>query len=84
MRRHRGWVAIDPKPVVGERAFDLVAFARNEPDPALLRRLALAVGVDPGRALGWAVAHALAWGYEEDGAWIAEMVEAARGLSFRA
>jgi streptomycin 6-kinase len=70
-----------PKPLVGERGFDLVAPARNDPDPALLRRLALAAGVDPERARGWAVAHALAWGYEQDGRWLPEMVAAARRLS---
>jgi streptomycin 6-kinase len=75
------WVAIDPKPVVGERAFDLVALARNHPDPELLRRLAFAAGVDPERARGWALAHALAWGCEPDGRWIPEQVAAARSLS---
>jgi streptomycin 6-kinase len=75
-----GWLVIDPKPLVGERAFDLVALARNDPDPRLLRRLALAAGADPERARGWALAHALAWGYEQDGRWLAEMVSAARSL----
>ena len=58
------WLVIDPKPLAGERAFDLVALARNIPDRALVRRVAHAAGVDPERALGWAQAHALAWGYE--------------------
>jgi streptomycin 6-kinase len=75
------WLVIDPKPLVGERAFDLVALARNNPDPAFLRRIAIAARVDPDRAHGWAIAHALAWGYEEDGRWIPEMVAAARSLS---
>jgi hypothetical protein len=40
-----------------------------------------AAGVDPERARGWAVAHALAWGCEQDGRWLPEMVAAARRLS---
>jgi streptomycin 6-kinase len=75
------WLVIDPKPLVGERAFDLVALARNLPDPALVRRVARATGVDPERALGWAQAHALAWGYEPGDRWIPWMVSVARRLS---
>jgi streptomycin 6-kinase len=77
------WLVIDPKPLAGERAFDLVALARNIPDRALVRRVALAAGVDPERALGWAQAHALAWGYEPGDRWIPWMVEVARSLSRR-
>jgi streptomycin 6-kinase len=75
------WLVIDPKPLAGERAFDLVALARNIPDRALVRRAAVAAGVDPERALGWAQAHALAWGYEPGDRWIPWMVTAARRLS---
>jgi streptomycin 6-kinase len=75
------WLVIDPKPLVGERAFDLVAIARNRPDRELLARLARATGVDPERARGWALAHALAWGREADGRWLPAMVAAARSLS---
>jgi streptomycin 6-kinase len=75
------WLLIDPKPLAGERAFDLVALARNIPDRALVRRVARAAGVDPERALGWAEAHALAWGHEPGDRWIPWMVEVARRLS---
>jgi streptomycin 6-kinase len=75
------WLVIDPKPLVGERAFDLVALARNRPDRAYLHRLALATGIDPERARGWALAHALAWGCEPGDRWIPEQVAAARSLS---
>jgi streptomycin 6-kinase len=74
------WLVIDPKPLAGERAFDLVALARNRPDPAFLRRLALATGVDPERARGWALAHALAWGCQ-GGRWLPGQVAAAAALS---
>jgi streptomycin 6-kinase len=75
------WLVIDPKPLVGERAFDLVALARNMPDRALVRRAARAAGVDPERVLRWAQAHALAWGREPGDRWIPWMVTAARRLS---
>ncbi len=75
------WLAIDPKPIAGERAFDLVVLARNRPDRAFVRRMALAAGVDPERALGWALAHALAWGYEPGDRWIPSHVAAAEALS---
>ncbi len=72
------WLAIDPKPLVGEREFDLASLLRDrrrellrDPDPAerVRRRLdhvTTALGVDRERARGWGVAHALAWGlYDE-------------------
>jgi streptomycin 6-kinase len=70
------WLAIDPKPLVGEPAFDLASLLRDRRpellrDPAPLRRvrrrldlLAAATGLDRERVRGWAVAHALAWGIE--------------------
>jgi streptomycin 6-kinase len=77
------WLVIDPKPLVGERAFDLVALARNIPDRELVRRIARAAGVDAERALAWAQAHALAWGYEPGDRWAPWMVGVARSLSRR-
>jgi streptomycin 6-kinase len=68
------WLAIDPKPLVGERAFDLASALRDRrqsllrrPDPArtLARRLdgfVADLGVDRARARGWGIVHALAWG----------------------
>ncbi|WP_062517402.1 aminoglycoside phosphotransferase family protein [Demequina gelatinilytica] len=73
------WVAIDPKPLVGERAFDLASSLRDrrptlleaaDPLAVVARRLDLYVdhlGVDRERARGWGIVHALAWGLTEDG-----------------
>jgi streptomycin 6-kinase len=72
-----GWRIIDPKPLVGERAFDLGCLIRDDPDavladprPAarLARRvdvLCEAVGVDRDRALGWAVGYGLELGLDD-------------------
>jgi streptomycin 6-kinase len=65
----RGWLAIDPKPLVGEREFDVASLIRDRRfafDPALpARRLDFYVrelGLDRERARGWAIVHAVAWG----------------------
>jgi streptomycin 6-kinase len=58
----RGWLAIDPKPLAGEREFDVVALARNAPDPPrCVRELAARLELDRERAHGWAYVQALAW-----------------------
>jgi streptomycin 6-kinase len=76
----RGWLAIDPKPLAGEREFDLVGFARNAADPRrCVDELAARLELDRERARGWAFCHALAWGWEDDG-WLAGHVEVARAL----
>jgi len=68
------WLAIDPKPLVGEREFDTASLLRDRRDelardPAPARRirrrldqLAAEVDLDRERMRGWAIAHALAWG----------------------
>jgi streptomycin 6-kinase len=73
------WLAIDPKPVVGERAFDVASLLRDRraqlliadrPARILARRieqLAELLGLDRERMRAWGVVHALAWGIEEDG-----------------
>jgi streptomycin 6-kinase len=68
----RGWLAIDPKPLAGEREFDVASLIRDRRfsfDPALPgQRLAFytgELGLDPERTRGWAVAHAVAWGSTE-------------------
>lgn len=72
------WVVIDPKPVIGEQAFDLASSLRDRrgtllgsprPQRVVARRLDQYVselGVDRGRARGWGIVHALAWGLSED------------------
>ena len=72
------WLAIDPKPLVGERAFDLASLLRDRRDQLLSapaprrvvqRRLDLLsseLGVEIGRARGWGIVHALAWGLTDE------------------
>jgi streptomycin 6-kinase len=76
LRSERGWLAIDPKPLVGEREFDVASLLRDrrdqlvlDPDAAARMRRRLDVfserlELDRERARGWGVAHALAWGFE--------------------
>jgi streptomycin 6-kinase len=67
------WLAIDPKPLVGERAFDAASLLRDrrwelgQPDDArrLRRRLdvlAEELAVERERMRLWGITHALAWG----------------------
>ncbi len=72
------WLVIDPKPLVGERAFDLASSLRDRrgtllrahaPERIVARRLDRFVselGIDRSRARGWAIVHALAWGLTEE------------------
>jgi streptomycin 6-kinase len=78
LRSARGWLVIDPKPLVGERAFDVASLLRDrrddlarDPDAAgrIRRRLDFysdRLGLDRKRVRGWGIAHALAWGFEGD------------------
>jgi streptomycin 6-kinase len=68
----RGPLAIDPKPLVGEREFDLASLIRDRRfafDPSLPRHrldfYAGELGLDRERARGWAIVHAVAWGSNE-------------------
>jgi streptomycin 6-kinase len=81
LRSERGWLAIDAKPLVGEREFDVASLIRDR-RPAtkeqLERRLDHLVErleLDPERARGWAIAHALAWNGSP------EMIDCARRLA---
>lgn len=72
------WLAIDPKPLVGERDFDTASLLRDRrwelrveprPERRLRRRLdqlAAELGLDRERVRGWGIAHALAWDPDED------------------
>jgi streptomycin 6-kinase len=75
LRSHRaGWLAIDPKGLVGDRAFDVCQFLMN-PDPvppSVNRRrldiLCAELGLDPQRTRAWCVVHAVlnaCWAYED-------------------
>ena len=67
------WLMIDPKPLLGERAFGLVPIVRGaelgEGPDALrhrLDRITSALGVDRERTRRWAIAQTLAWAFDED------------------
>ena len=80
------WLAIDPKPLVGERELDGVGLLRNAawgdaPVPSVRRWLDVLedIGLGRERLRGWGVAHALAWGWDDAG-WSPESIEAARTI----
>ena len=89
----RGWLAIDPKPLVGERAFDCASLVRDrrtelmrDPHPlARIRRrldqLAEELALDRERIRGWGVVHAVAWGGEGGPGWDPAMVACAGWLA---
>jgi streptomycin 6-kinase len=68
------WLVIDPKPIVGDRAFDTASLVRDRrdelaTDPHPARRIRRRVdfvcgelGLDRARVRGWGVVHALFWG----------------------
>lgn len=72
--RREPWLAIDPKPLVGEREFDTASFLRDRrwelrsaPLAGMrvhrrLDLLAAELDLDRDRMRGWGIAHALAWG----------------------
>jgi streptomycin 6-kinase len=68
LRAERGpWLAIDPKPIVGEREFDTAALIRDGPGD-LTRRLDLLsaeLGLDRERMRLWGIVHAVAWEHPE-------------------
>jgi streptomycin 6-kinase len=92
LRTVRGpWLAIDPKPLVGERAFDVASLLRDR-RPELARdsapvrrmrrrldRLGGELGLDRERMRRWAVVHALTWGMEDE-QWFPDIVACAAWL----
>jgi streptomycin 6-kinase len=87
------WLAIDPKPLVGEREFDAASLLRDRrdelvADPSPQRRvrrrldqLAGDLALDRERMRGWAIVHALAWGVSGIGKVEEDMVACARWLA---
>lgn len=61
------WLAIDPKPIVGEREFDTAALLRDGPGDlgARLDLLSGELGLDRERMRLWGVVHAVAWDHPE-------------------
>jgi streptomycin 6-kinase len=82
----RGWLAIDPKPIVAEPEFGVVSLARDRrpvDGPTVSNRLdflSAELGLDRERMRLWSLAHALWWGFEADRV-LQEHVEAARLLT---
>jgi streptomycin 6-kinase len=80
------WLAIDPKPLVGEPELDGVGPLRNaglsRARTAVSRTLdALAdLGLDRERLRGLGYAHALAWAVDSEGQWSTDSIEAARAI----
>jgi streptomycin 6-kinase len=88
------WLAIDPKPLLGEREFDAASLLRDRRDELgrtddlgrIRRRLDILrdeLGLDRERMRRWGIAHALAWGVsggelEEDMIRCAELLLEAR------
>ena len=71
--RREPWLAIDPKPVVAEPAFDVASLLRDRRwsiDRAIIQRrldlLAAELDLDRDRMQGWGLVHALHWGVGPD------------------
>jgi streptomycin 6-kinase len=88
---NRGWLAIDPKGLIGERGYDYANIFRN-PDQqtalapgrfdARLRQVSVEAHLDPDRLLRWIIAHAAlssAWSMEDGDcpAWSLKVLEVA-------
>lgn len=65
------WLAIDPKPLVGERAFAVAPIVRSaelghsrRAVLGRLDRLTSELGLDRDRALGWTIGQTIAWGVD--------------------
>ncbi len=81
------WLAIDPKPLLGEREFGLAPVIRayelghSEQDVRhRLDRLTTELGLERERARGWALAQTLAWAWTDDDALVTH-IETARWLA---
>ena len=68
------WLAIDPKPLIGEKAFSLAPIVRSfelgqtkSATRYRLDRLSDELGVDRERARGWTVAQSMAWSFCDGG-----------------
>jgi streptomycin 6-kinase len=79
------WLAIDPKPLAGEREFGLAPIVRSfelgHSEHAVLRRLdrlSAELSLDRERARGWAVAQTVAWSFDSD--YLSQHIETARWL----
>jgi streptomycin 6-kinase len=75
------WLAIDPKPLVGERELEASGLLRNADSVTRWLDVLADLGFDRERARGWGVAHNLAWSWDDDRRlWSPEHVEDARRI----
>ena len=74
------WLAIDPKPLVGERELDASGLLRNAGSVSRWLDALAEVGFDRERARGWGVAHNLAWAWDARHGWLEQRVEEARRI----
>jgi streptomycin 6-kinase len=82
------WLAIDPKPLLGERELDGVGLLRNAAWPGNSSTASVPrwldifrdMGLDRERVRAWSVAHALAWGWQDDSRWSTESIATARAI----
>jgi streptomycin 6-kinase len=84
------WLAIDPKPLIGEREFDAASLLRDRRwllgagSANVMRRrldlLSAELDLDRERMRGWGIVHALAWGVSATKV-EPDMVESARLLA---
>ena len=79
------WLAIDAKPLAGEREFSVAPIVRgselgHSKHDVLHRfdRLTSELGLDRKRARGWAIGQTLAWAYESE--WLADHLDVVRWL----
>jgi streptomycin 6-kinase len=86
-----GWLAIDPKGLIGDRCFDVCQFLRNpEPVPPSVnsRRLdifCVELGLDPRRTRDWCLVHAVldaCWSFEDGRDWKDRVAYAEQTLLF--
>ncbi|KAA3663993.1 MAG: aminoglycoside resistance protein, partial [Chloroflexi bacterium] len=90
------WLIIDPRGVIGEREYEVVALLRNpipgiyatsELQQVLERRIAILqemLGFNRQRMIGWGVAHCVLsawWSYESDDINWADVLQCADALS---
>lgn len=88
-----GWLAIDPKGLLGDRHFDICQFLRNPMPrgvpPAVNRRrldiFCAELGLDRERAKAWCFVHAIldaCWNFEDGNPWQRTVAYAEQTLSF--
>jgi len=88
--QRRPWLAIDPKPLVGEREFSVAPIVRSTElgdGPEMARHrlevLVRELDLDAERAWGWALAQTVAWSFDGDGPYMRNVEVATWLAGFR-